>query len=584
MACSTMKTSKDADEIPCGIISRTALIEADHYHSPLHSSDCSAVRLSAASSCDEKAVFVATSEDVTNSSDTSSGTKKTGAKSMRKRARQQDYATPSFIVGDSIIPKAFMETADIDDEYLVFDDEDLVGERGRGGSVSHSTVEKRRRDRINTLIDLLADQVPSLSPKYRHTASSGVRRPKHVVLSDTLSLLSKIKGAVRGYEHKIQRLTNELREATAAKTLPAAFPIATASAVVPSSTCVDVAAAKSSSPLAPTSPSAGCNKLKSKLWRSASTYSCEGLVEDHQVTDTTATSPSAGRSLVKATETGIISNASPQLCPHASLPTFRMAAVEMLPYYPIHLMDIKPSSLVVVGDEIKAASMQPIAGNGVLCHESGFNIDFGAGCLEGKEEVVTHVTHDSAAAALPHVEVQECAPGQFQVKVTCVNRADLHSDVCEGLSSLPVSITSFDYKSLKPSSSAAAYLNQGAMATGDCGVTELHLQVCSLVSHPGHGRSSSGAVGLQDDANINETQVLSFSEAAVGCAASGGLPSTNSYGVSAEQLQMALYMSVCCSCPLVPLIDEGAVGGLCGQEGQSLWGSDYLSSSRYLCL
>jgi hypothetical protein len=47
-------------------------------------------------------------------------------------------------------------------------DEDTDEEMGgqQKGVVSHSTVEKRRRDRLNTLIDLLAEQVPPSSVKY----------------------------------------------------------------------------------------------------------------------------------------------------------------------------------------------------------------------------------------------------------------------------------------------------------------------------------------------------------------------------------------------------------------------------------
>ncbi len=46
---------------------------------------------------------------------------------------------------------------------------------------------------------------------------SGVRRPKHIVLSDTLSLLGKIKGALKGYETKVERLTEALAAANAAR-------------------------------------------------------------------------------------------------------------------------------------------------------------------------------------------------------------------------------------------------------------------------------------------------------------------------------------------------------------------------------
>lgn len=78
----------------------------------------------------------------------------------------------------------------------------------RKGPISHSTVEKQRRDRINTLIDLLAEEVPPLGCKYGSKSATGVRRPKHMVLSDTLALLSQIRKTLKDYEHKIATLTS----------------------------------------------------------------------------------------------------------------------------------------------------------------------------------------------------------------------------------------------------------------------------------------------------------------------------------------------------------------------------------------
>ena len=46
--------------------------------------------------------------------------------------------------------------------------------------------------------------------------STGVRRPKHIVLSDTLSLLGKVKDTLKGYEAKVARLTDEAESAKAA--------------------------------------------------------------------------------------------------------------------------------------------------------------------------------------------------------------------------------------------------------------------------------------------------------------------------------------------------------------------------------
>jgi hypothetical protein len=48
--------------------------------------------------------------------------------------------------------------------------------------ISHSTVEKQRRDRLNSLIDELSGIVPPADSKYSNETHS-VRRPKHVVLT-----------------------------------------------------------------------------------------------------------------------------------------------------------------------------------------------------------------------------------------------------------------------------------------------------------------------------------------------------------------------------------------------------------------
>ncbi|KAG2426575.1 hypothetical protein HXX76_012893 [Chlamydomonas incerta] len=71
------------------------------------------------------------------------------------------------------------------------------------GQISHSTVEKQRRDRINSLIDELRELVP---PQQRSAANGAgaaaaandaggleARRPKHVVLADTIQLLKHLQ-------------------------------------------------------------------------------------------------------------------------------------------------------------------------------------------------------------------------------------------------------------------------------------------------------------------------------------------------------------------------------------------------------
>jgi hypothetical protein len=49
---------------------------------------------------------------------------------------------------------------------------------------SHSTVEKQRRDRLNSLLEELGDLVPPREAKYAADGAASVRRPKHVVLTD----------------------------------------------------------------------------------------------------------------------------------------------------------------------------------------------------------------------------------------------------------------------------------------------------------------------------------------------------------------------------------------------------------------
>ncbi|KAG2499246.1 hypothetical protein HYH03_002825 [Edaphochlamys debaryana] len=77
---------------------------------------------------------------------------------------------------------------------------------GRGGGaaaaappvVSHSSVEKQRRDRINSLIDQLRELVPPEHPLPTSTAAlsaaeAEARRPKHTVLADTIALLKHLQ-------------------------------------------------------------------------------------------------------------------------------------------------------------------------------------------------------------------------------------------------------------------------------------------------------------------------------------------------------------------------------------------------------
>eukprot|EP00798_Chlamydomonas_sp_ICE-L_P029156 gene29156-32378_t len=79
---------------------------------------------------------------------------------------------------------------------------DLSGDETKLGVVSHSSVEKHRRDRLNMLIEELADQVPPSDTKYKADGPATVRRPKHVILSDTLNLLALLKDKLRSFDHQ----------------------------------------------------------------------------------------------------------------------------------------------------------------------------------------------------------------------------------------------------------------------------------------------------------------------------------------------------------------------------------------------
>lgn len=79
---------------------------------------------------------------------------------------------------------------------------------GNRFQISHSSVEKQRRDRLNSLIDELSDIVPPADPKYG-TDSSSVRRPKHVVLADTINLLKSMQAKLQLEEAEIITLKQQ---------------------------------------------------------------------------------------------------------------------------------------------------------------------------------------------------------------------------------------------------------------------------------------------------------------------------------------------------------------------------------------
>ncbi|KAA6418810.1 MAG: hypothetical protein FRX49_11167 [Trebouxia sp. A1-2] len=63
--------------------------------------------------------------------------------------------------------------------------------------ISHSTVEKQRRDRINSLIDELRDLVPPSAANNSQQEGLDNKRPKHVVLSDTIALVKDLQDKAR---------------------------------------------------------------------------------------------------------------------------------------------------------------------------------------------------------------------------------------------------------------------------------------------------------------------------------------------------------------------------------------------------
>ena len=116
---------------------------------------------------------------------------------------------------------------------------------------------------------------------------------------------------------------------------------------------------------------------------------------------------------------------------------------------------------------------------------------------------------DSAHALIlshPHYIHQEITPGRHHVNITCLDRPDLRSDIADSLGGLP-------------------------------GVT-LSRAAFSVASMPPSDPSSMNSV-VSSDGKTNIAQVEMVIDVL-------GSPS-----VTSEQLQLSLYMSVCCSCPLM---------------------------------
>lgn len=112
-----------------------------------------------------------------------------GSKAKSPRSSSGASATKKQCVAVRHAPTAKHEPACEDDEG---DDCELsdwaaaAAGTDRKGPISHSTVEKQRRDRINALIDLLAEQVPPVSSKYSGSQAAGEAR--HVVYDVTFAI------------------------------------------------------------------------------------------------------------------------------------------------------------------------------------------------------------------------------------------------------------------------------------------------------------------------------------------------------------------------------------------------------------
>lgn len=81
---------------------------------------------------------------------------------------------------------------------------------GGNGTLSHSTIEKQRRDRLNGLLDELGAMVPPSDGR-----GDGSRRPKHVILSDAIALLTSLQERLRIGCDEIAALKQRLAAAEA---------------------------------------------------------------------------------------------------------------------------------------------------------------------------------------------------------------------------------------------------------------------------------------------------------------------------------------------------------------------------------
>eukprot|EP00798_Chlamydomonas_sp_ICE-L_P027355 gene27355-4656_t len=120
-----------------------------------------------------------------------------GGHSSKSDSEEADLSGEHFIQA-SLRPKWKSARSQPSDDCC--SDDDAYGAKG---PISHSTVEKQRRDRLNLMIEDLAQQVPPDS-KYKSDGTAAVRRPKHIILSDTLNLLTLLKDKLNCYDNMVK--------------------------------------------------------------------------------------------------------------------------------------------------------------------------------------------------------------------------------------------------------------------------------------------------------------------------------------------------------------------------------------------
>jgi len=102
-----------------------------------------------------------------------------------------------------------------------------AGSNKGGSSVSHSVAEKQRRDRINTLIDELRELVPidmeSAENAQQPYGEDPSKRPKHVVLSDTIKFVRNVLAHQQRQQQQQQQQQAASANASASASDPAAM-------------------------------------------------------------------------------------------------------------------------------------------------------------------------------------------------------------------------------------------------------------------------------------------------------------------------------------------------------------------------